>query len=315
MRILVLGGAGFLGSHLVDKLIELEHQVTVIDDLCTGRWSNIKSDHNNPNLVCLPFDIRTCIIDIFNDPYDIIYNFACPASPVHYQADPIKTLTTSTIGVQRFVKYAQKMGSTFIQSSTSEVYGDPSVSPQTETYWGNVNTVGIRSCYDESKRISETILHDYNRVYGTKVKIVRIFNTYGPRMQINDGRVVSNFIVQALKGENITIYGDGSQTRSFCYVDDLIRGFIDVLNTPDTFIGPMNLGNDGEFTIFELACKVIEKTGFKSKIEYQPLPSDDPTKRKPDLTLARKMINYDAKIQLDEGLDNTIEYFRKELGL
>jgi UDP-glucuronate decarboxylase len=316
MRVLVFGGAGFLGSHLVDRLINLEHEVAVVDDMSTGNENNLKHINNKNLLGIYQDDIRYFPFfdkKPFDYNFDVVYNLACPASPVHYQTDPIKTFTTCTVGTLRALQYANMLGAVFVQASTSEVYGDPNCSPQPETYWGNVNPIGERSMYDEGKRGSECILFNFSRMYGTRIKVIRIFNTYGPRMQVNDGRVISNFIVQALKGEDITVYGNGQQTRSFCYVDDLINGFISVLNTSDDFKGPVNIGNDGEFTILRLANAVIKMTDSSSKIVYRPLPNDDPMQRKPDLTLAKKMLGYEPKIDLGEGLDRTIKYFRSVL--
>jgi len=306
--ILVTGGAGFIGSHLCEALLKQGHYVICLDNFFTGRKENIKHlmDFDNFEL------IRHDIIDPIKLEVDEIYNLACPASPVHYQYNPIKTIKTSILGTMNMLGLAKRVKAKILQASTSEVYGDPLVHPQPESYRGNVNPIGPRSCYDEGKRAAETLCFDYHRQHKVDIRVVRIFNTYGPNMQINDGRVVSNFIVQALKNEDITVYGDGKQTRSFCYVSDLVRGMIDFMNQ-EQHLGPINLGNDGEFTILELAEKVIQLTHSKSKITFKPLPEDDPLQRKPDLSLARKLINYEPKIKLEEGLIKTIEYFKKRL--
>lgn len=305
-KILVTGGAGFIGSHLCKRLVqEKGTQVICLDNLFTGSINNIKELLNYPNFSFLNHDIEV--------PIDIevsqIYNLACPASPPHYQFNPVKTIRTSVIGIANMLDLAQKYNALILQASTSEVYGDPLEHPQKETYWGNVNPIGIRSCYDEGKRCAETLMTDYNRQYGTKIKIVRIFNTYGANMLSDDGRVVSNFIVQALKNEDITIYGDGKQTRSFCYVSDLVEGLIRMMNTP-AFAGPVNLGNPSERTILNLAELIIKKIGSKSKIVFHPLPADDPIKRKPDITLANEKLNWNPIISIEDGLDLTIEYFK-----
>jgi UDP-glucuronate decarboxylase len=306
--ILVTGGAGFIGSHLCEALLKQGHYVICLDNFFTGRKENIKHlmDFDNFEL------IRHDIIDPIKLEVDEIYNLACPASPVHYQYNPIKTIKTSILGTMNMLGLAKRVKAKILQASTSEVYGDPLVHPQPESYRGNVNPIGPRACYDEGKRAAETLCFDYHRQHKVDIRVVRIFNTYGPNMQINDGRVVSNFIVQALKNEDITVYGDGKQTRSFCYVSDLVRGMIDFMNQ-DQHLGPINLGNDGEFTILELAEKVIQLTHSKSKITFKPLPEDDPLQRKPDLSLARKLISYEPKIKLEEGLIKTIEYFKKRL--
>jgi UDP-glucuronate decarboxylase len=305
--ILVAGGGGFLGSHLCERLLDDGHDVICLDNFFTGSKENIRHLLTNPGFELMRHDITWPLyIEV-----DAIYNLACPASPVHYQHDPIQTTKTSVMGAINLLGMAKRLGIPIFQASTSEVYGDPSVHPQTEEYWGNVNPIGTRSCYDEGKRCAETLFFDYNRQLGVEIKVVRIFNTYGPRMQANDGRVVSNFIVQALKGEDITIYGDGSQTRSFCYVDDLIEGFVRMMNSGKDVTGPINLGNPGEFTIKELAEKIIEMTGTSSKIIYKELPSDDPTRRRPDITKAKKILDWEPNIPLEEGLKNTIEYFQK----
>jgi UDP-glucuronate decarboxylase len=311
-KILVTGGAGFLGSHLCDRLVEQGHHVLCVDNYFTGSKKNIEHllDYKNFEVirqdVCFPLYVEV----------DEIYNLACPASPYYYQWDPIQTMKTSVLGAYNMLGLAKRTGAKILQASTSEVYGDPQVHPQPETYWGNVNPIGIRSCYDEGKRAAETLFMDYYRVHDVKAKIVRIFNTYGPRMAEGDGRVVSNFIVQALQGKDVTVYGSGQQTRSFCYVDDLIKGMMAMMNqSDDEFIGPVNLGNPGEFTMFELAEKVIALTGSKSQILQQSLPQDDPKQRRPDITLAKNMLNWEPTINLDQGINLTAEYFRKTLGL
>ena len=303
--ILVAGGGGFLGSHLCERLLDDGHDVICLDNFFTGSKENIRHLLTNPGFELIRHDITWPLyVEV-----DAIYNLACPASPVHYQHDPIQTTKTSVMGAINLLGIAKRLGIPIMQASTSEVYGDPTVHPQTEEYWGNVNPIGTRSCYDEGKRCAETLFFDYHRQLGVEVKVVRIFNTYGPRMQANDGRVVSNFIVQALKGEDITIYGDGSQTRSFCYVDDLIEGFVRMMGTSPDVTGPINLGNPGEFTIGELAEKILEMTGSKSKIVYRELPDDDPTRRRPDISKARETLKWRPKIDLDEGLSRTIAYF------
>jgi len=308
-RILVTGGAGFLGSHLCEKLLENGNEVICMDNFFSSTRSNVGHLVNNPDFELIRHDITfPMYLEI-----DEIYNLACPASPIHYQHDPVQTTKTSVHGAINMLGLAKRTNAKIFQASTSEVYGDPNVHPQVESYWGNVNPIGIRSCYDEGKRCAETLFFDYRRQHNLEIKVARIFNTYGPRMHPNDGRVVSNFIVQALAGNPITIYGDGSQTRSFCYVDDLIEGFIRLMNTPDDFTGPMNLGNPEEFTILELAEKVIEMTGSKSRMEFKPLPSDDPTQRKPDISLAKKTMNWEPEIPLEQGLDKTIAYFKNLL--
>lgn len=310
MRILITGGAGFLGSHLTDKLLAEGHDVICLDNFYTGRKRNIAHLLSNPNFEIMRHDV----IDPFKVEVDQIYNLACPASPPHYQNNPIKTTKTSVMGAINCLGLAKRINARVFQASTSEVYGDPAVHPQPEEYWGHVNPIGIRSCYDEGKRVAETLFFDYHRQNGVDIRIVRIFNTYGPRMNPVDGRVVSNFIVQALKGEDITIYGDGTQTRSFCYVDDLIEGFVRLMNTED-ITGPMNIGNPGEFTMLELAEKVIEKVGGKTKLTFHPLPGDDPKQRRPDISQARKVMDWEPKIDLNEGLDRTIAGFKSELEL
>ncbi len=310
MRILVTGGAGFLGSHLVDRLLEDGNEVICLDNFFTGRKRNIRHLLGNPDFELMRHDI----IDPFKVEVDQIYNLACPASPVHYQFNPIKTVKTSVMGAINCLGLAKRVRARVFQASTSEVYGDPDIHPQPESYRGNVNPIGIRACYDEGKRVAETLFFDYHRENGVDIRVVRIFNTYGPRMLPDDGRVVSNFIVQSLRGEDITVYGDGSQTRSFCYVDDLIEGFVRLMNHEE-MTGPVNIGNPGEFTILELAEKVVKKVDSKSKIIHKPLPADDPLQRKPDITLAREKLGWEPTVELDEGLDRTIAYFKSEFGL
>ncbi|HLP74885.1 MAG TPA: UDP-glucuronic acid decarboxylase family protein [Bacteroidales bacterium] len=308
-RILVTGGAGFIGSHLCEKLLNMGHEVICVDNYFTGSKQNIVHLLNNPYFEVIRHDVT---MPIFVE-CDEIYNLACPASPVHYQYNGIKTIKTSVMGAIFILGLAKRTRSKVFQASTSEIYGDPHVHPQTEEYWGNVNTLGPRACYDEGKRCAETIFMNYHNQNNVKIKIARIFNTYGPKMNTADGRVVSNFIVQALRGENITIYGDGSQTRSFQYVDDLLDGMIRLMDTPDDFTGPVNLGNPVEFTIKSLADLVVRMTGSKSKVVYMPLPQDDPRQRKPDISLAKKVLDWQPTIPLEEGLEKTIEYFRKTL--
>ncbi len=306
-RILITGGAGFLGSHLCEKLLKEGNEVICLDNFYTGRRANIISFLKNPLFEMIRHDICFPIyIEV-----DEIYNLACPASPIHYQFDPVQTTKTSVHGAINVLGLAKRIKAKIFQASTSEVYGDPEVHPQPESYWGNVNPIGFRSCYDEGKRCAETLFFDYNRQHNLKIKVARIFNTYGPRMHPNDGRVVSNFIVQALQGKRLTIYGDGSQTRSFCYVDDMVDGFVRFMNASDDFIGPVNLGNPNEFTILELAEKVIKLTKSRSKIILKPLPHDDPTQRKPDIKLAKKKLKWKPTVELDEGLKKTINYFKK----
>lgn len=305
-RVLVTGGAGFLGSHLIDKLIARGDEVLCVDNLFTGDKRNIDHLAGNPRFEFMRHDIcHPLYVEV-----DEIYNLACPASPVHYQHDPVQTTKTSVHGAINMLGLAKRLKCRIFQASTSEVYGDPSVHPQVEEYWGNVNPIGIRSCYDEGKRCAETLFFDYNRQHGLDIKVVRIFNTYGPRMHPADGRVVSNFIMQALRGEDITIYGDGSQTRSFCYYEDLVDGFLRMMASPDDVIGPINLGNPVEFTIKELAEQVIRLTGTKSKLAFEPLPNDDPTQRKPDISKARNILGWEPEVKLQEGLIQTIEYFK-----
>ena len=307
-RILVTGGAGFIGSHLCERLLNEGNDVICLDNYFTGNKDNIRHLISNDHFELVRHDITKP----YTAEVDEIYNLACPASPVHYQYDAVKTIQTCVIGSMNMLGLAKQVRAKILQASTSEVYGDPTIHPQVESYWGNVNPIGIRSCYDEGKRCAETLFMDYHRQNNLCIKIIRIFNTYGPRMSMNDGRVVSNFIVQALRGEDITIYGDGKQTRSFQYVDDLVEGMIRMMNTEDGFTGPVNIGNPGEFTMLELAEKVIELTGSKSKIIFQPLPQDDPRQRKPDITLAQEKLNgWQPNIQLTEGLQRTIDYFKK----
>ncbi|MBL4691921.1 MAG: SDR family oxidoreductase [Magnetovibrio sp.] len=302
---LVTGGAGFLGSHLCERLLKKGHDVICVDNFFTGPKDNILHLMDNPKFEVMRHDVTFPLyVEV-----DEIYNLACPASPVHYQHDPVQTTKTSVHGAINMLDLARRTNARIFQSSTSEVYGDPEVHPQTEDYRGSVNPIGPRACYDEGKRCAETLFFDYHRQYGTDIRVVRIFNTYGPNMHPNDGRVVSNFIIQALKDEDITIYGDGLQTRSFCYVDDLIDGFIRFMETDDV-TGPMNLGNPGEFTIKELAEKVIQLTGSKSKLVYNDLPTDDPMQRCPDISLAKSVLNWEPKVQLDDGLKVTIQYFQ-----
>jgi len=308
MRILVTGGAGFLGSNLCERLLNDGHEVICIDNFFTGRKTNIAHLLPNPNFELVRHDV----IDPFKYEVDQIYNLACPASPPHYQYNPIKTTKTSVMGAINCLGLAKRVKARVFQASTSEVYGDPAVHPQPESYWGNVNPVGRRSCYDEGKRCAETLFFDYYRENKVDIRVVRIFNTYGPRMHPNDGRVVSNFIVQALKGQDITIYGDGSQTRSFCYVDDLIEGFVRFMNQKET-VGPLNLGNPGEFTMLQLAELTLKLVGGKSKIVYQALPSDDPKQRRPDITLARSVLKWEPSVPLEEGLKRTIAYFKTQI--
>jgi UDP-glucuronate decarboxylase len=310
-RILVTGGAGFIGSHLCEALLRNGNDVICLDNFFTGSKQNIVDLIDNPYFELARHDI----IQPFYAEVDEIYNLACPASPVHYQYNPIKTIKTSVMGSINMLGLAKRIRAKILQASTSEVYGDPEVHPQSEAYWGHVNPIGIRSCYDEGKRCAETLFMDYYRQNKVQIKIVRIFNTYGPRMDLNDGRVVSNFIVQALKGENITIFGDGSHTRSFQYVDDLIDGMVRMMNTGEDFIGPVNIGNPGEYKILELARKIIEMTGTGSKIIHLPLPEDDPKQRQPDISLAREKLNWFPVVNLETGLTKTIEYFKKQLHL
>ena len=305
-RILVTGGAGFLGSHLCERLLNEGHDILCVDNFYTSTRHNITHLLDHPNFELMRHDVTFPLyVEV-----DQIYNLACPASPIHYQRDPVQTTKTSVHGAINMLGLAKRTGARILQASTSEVYGDPQVHPQPEDYWGNVNPVGIRSCYDEGKRCAETLFFDYHRQHGTVIKVARIFNTYGPRMLPDDGRVVSNFIVQALQGNDITIYGDGSQTRSFCYVDNLVDGLIRLMESPAALTGPVNLGNPGEFTIKELAEKVVALTGSESNITYEPLPEDDPTQRQPDITQASAELGWQPSVSLDEGLEPTVEYFR-----
>jgi UDP-glucuronate decarboxylase len=305
-RILVTGGSGFIGSHLCARLLESGAEVLCVDNFYTGRRQNIGPLLPNPRFEIMRHDItQPLYVEV-----DIIYNLACPASPFHYQFDPVQTLKTSVHGSINMLGLAKRTKAKILQASTSEVYGDPTVHPQPESYWGNVNPLGPRACYDESKRAAETLFFDYHRQHGVRVKVARIFNTYGPNMQPNDGRVVSNFIVQALRGAPITIYGDGAQTRSFCYVDDLVTGLLRLMDTEDSFCGPINLGNADEFTIRELAELVVRYTGSASRLEYKPLPADDPRQRQPDITLARRVLHWEPTVKLEQGLQKTIDYFR-----
>ncbi|NLZ62998.1 MAG: SDR family oxidoreductase [Lentisphaerae bacterium] len=304
-RVLITGGAGFLGSHLSERMLAAGHDVLVVDNFYTGSKDNIISLLDNPHFELMRHDVTMPLyVEV-----DEIFNLACPASPIHYQHNPVQTTKTSVHGAINMLGLAKRVQAKILQASTSEVYGDPDVHPQPESYWGRVNCNGIRACYDEGKRCAETLFFDYWRQYKLRIKVIRIFNTYGPRMHPNDGRVVSNFIVQALQNDDLTLYGDGSQTRSFCYCDDLIEGMIRMMDSPDDFIGPVNIGNPGEFTIRELAEKIIALTGSRSKIIYRPLPQDDPRQRRPDITLARERLGWQPSISLDEGLKRTIAYF------
>jgi len=309
-RILITGGAGFIGSFLCEKLLAQGHDVICIDNMFTGSRRNIAKLLSNPSFEFIRHDVTFPLyIEV-----DEIYNLACPASPIHYQRDPVQTTKTSVHGAINMLGLAKRLKARILQASTSEVYGDPAIHPQTETYWGNVNPIGPRSCYDEGKRCAETLFFDYHRQHGLSVKVARIFNTYGPRMHPNDGRVVSNFIVQALKGDAITLFGDGTQTRSFCYVDDLVEGLIKLMNTPAEVTGPINLGNPKEFSVRELAEKIIQLTNSRSRIEFRPLPVDDPKQRQPDIALARQSDIGNPKIELEEGLRAAIGYFRELVG-
>ncbi len=311
-RVLVTGGAGFIGSHLCERLLKDGCDVVCLDNYFTGSKDNVRQLLGNKNFELVRHDV----VEPYAAEVDEIYNLACPASPVHYQYNPIKTTKVSVMGALNMLSLAKRVRARILQASTSEVYGDPAIHPQPESYWGNVNPIGVRSCYDEGKRCAETLFMDYYRQTGLEIKIIRIFNTYGPRMNPQDGRVVSNFIVQALRGEDITIYGDGAQTRSFQYVDDLIEGMIRMMATPKDFIGPVNIGNPGEFSMLELAEKVVTLTGSRSKIVFAPLPSDDPRQRKPDIALAGERLGgWTPTVQLDEGLSRTIDYFRRTLEL
>ncbi|OSM05303.1 putative NAD-dependent epimerase/dehydratase [Magnetofaba australis IT-1] len=308
-QILITGGAGFLGSHLCDRLLADGHEVICVDNFFTGARDNIAHLRDNPRFELVRHDITWPLyMEV-----DEVYNLACPASPIHYQHDPVQTTKTSVHGAINMLGMAKRLGAKIFQASTSEVYGDPAMHPQEESYWGNVNPIGPRSCYDEGKRCAETLFFDYNRQHNVQIKVARIFNTYGPRMHPNDGRVVSNFIVQALRGDDITIYGEGQQTRSFCYVDDLIEGFVRLMDSPDEVTGPINLGNPGEFTIRQLAEQVIEMTGSGSKLAFKPLPQDDPKQRRPDITRAKEQLGWEPKEPLSEGLKKTIAYFDEKM--
>jgi UDP-glucuronate decarboxylase len=309
MRVLVTGGAGFLGSHLSERLLSAGHEVLVADNFYTGSRRNIEHLLDNKNFELMRHDVT---IPLFVE-VDFIMNLACPASPIHYQKHPVQTIKTSVLGAINMLGLAKRLSIPIFQASTSEVYGDPSITPQPESYWGNVNPIGIRSCYDEGKRVVETLFFDYARQYGTNIKIARIFNTYGPRMDLIDGRVVSNFIVQALRNEPLTIYGDGTQTRSFCFVSDLVDGFVAMMKLPPEFSGPMNLGNPVEFTMLELAEKIISMTNSQSKISFHPLPLDDPRQRRPDTSQAEKIISWNPKIDLETGLGLTIQDFTRRI--
>jgi UDP-glucuronate decarboxylase len=311
ISVLVTGGAGFLGSHLCDRLVAAGHEVLCIDNFYTGTRRNVAHLLGRPNFELQRHDVTFPLyVEV-----DRIFNLACPASPVHYQFDPVQTTKTSVHGAINMLGLAKRVKARMLQASTSEVYGDPEIHPQREDYWGRVNPIGIRSCYDEGKRCAETLMFDYHRQHALEIKVVRIFNTYGPRMHPNDGRVVSNFIVQALKGEEISIYGDGQQTRSFCYVDDLIEGLLRMMETPADFVGPVNIGNPGEFTMLELAELVLKLTGSRSKLIFRPLPADDPKQRCPDITLAGQKLGWAPTISLEDGLKPTIAYFRTVLGV
>ncbi len=309
MRVLVTGGAGFLGSHLCEQLLARGHEVLSVDNYFTGSRRNLASMLSNPMFEAIRHDVT---FPLFVE-VDQIYNLACPASPVHYQHDPVQTTKTSVHGAINMLGLAKRLGARILQASTSEVYGDPTVHPQPEGYWGHVNPIGIRSCYDEGKRCAETLFFDYHRQHNLDIKVMRIFNTYGPRMHPNDGRVVSNFIVQALKGEDITIYGDGTQTRSFCYVDDLVDGMMRLMESPKGFTGPVNIGNPVEFTMLQLAELVLSLTESTSKIRFMPLPSDDPRQRQPDISLAREKLGWEPSVALHQGIQKTIDYFRSIL--
>ncbi|SOB91114.1 UDP-glucuronate decarboxylase [Ureibacillus xyleni] len=308
-RILVTGGAGFLGSHLIDRLVEQGHEIVCLDNLQTGSLQNVK--HLEGQITFIQHDITEPLPEM--GMFDEIYNLACPASPVHYQANPVHTFKTSVLGALNLLELARKTNAKIFQASTSEVYGDPLVHPQPEHYWGHVNPIGIRSCYDEGKRGAETLFFDYARMYDVEIKVVRIFNTYGPRMDPRDGRVVSNFIVQSLQNKPLTVYGDGKQTRSFCYVDDLIEGFIRMMATPKEIQGPINLGNPNEFTMLELAEKVLLLTENEALLKFEPLPQDDPKQRQPVIDEAKKLLNWEPKVMLNEGLKNTITYFKEKV--
>ena len=308
-RILVTGGAGFLGSHLCDRLVTEGHEVICLDNFFSGSKRNIEHLLGNPHFELMRHDlVQPAFLEV-----DEIYNLACPASPIHYQHNPVKTVKTNVMGAINMLGLAKRVRAKILQASTSEIYGDPKIHPQKEDYWGNVNTIGPRSCYDEGKRCAETLFFDYHRQNNVNIRVVRIFNTYGPRMHPNDGRVISNFIVQALTNKDITVFGDGSQTRSFCYVDDLIEGLIRMMNGPDDFVGPVNLGNPGEFSVLTLAELIIKLTDSQSKIVFKPLPEDDPLQRQPEITLAKEQLDWEPTVDLKEGLMKTIEYFRETL--
>ncbi len=308
-KILVTGGAGFIGSHLCERLIAAGHDVLCVDNYFTGTKKNVKHLLDHPLFEVMRHDVTFPLyVEV-----ERIFNLACPASPVHYQFDPVQTTKTSVHGAINMLGLAKRVKARILQASTSEVYGDPEVHPQPESYWGKVNPIGIRSCYDEGKRCAETLFFDYHRQHGTDIKVIRIFNTYGPRMHPNDGRVVSNFIVQALRGQDLTIYGDGQQTRSFCYVDDLVEGMLRMMDTEKGFTGPINIGNPGEFTMLQLAEKVLQLVGSKSKLVHKPLPQDDPKQRKPIIDLAKSKLGWEPKVNLDDGLKETVAYFRRTL--
>ena len=309
-KIMVTGGAGFVGSHLCTKLVDQGHEVLCVDNFYTSDVANVSHLMNLKNFNLIEHDVTLPL----NLKVDQIYNLACPASPIHYQRDPVQTIKTSVHGAINLLDLARQTGARILQASTSEVYGDPLEQPQTESYWGNVNPVGVRSCYDEGKRCAETLFFDFHRQYEVEIKVARIFNTYGPKMQLNDGRVVSNFIVQALRGDDISIYGDGSQTRSFCFVDDLVSGLVKLMNSENSIIGPVNLGNPTEISILEIASKIVKLTGSSSKIKFHPLPTDDPKRRKPDITMAKEKLDWTPTVDLEEGLTKTIDYFDTLLG-
>ena len=308
-KILVTGGAGFIGSHLCERLLADGHDVYCLDSFYSSSRDNVTHLLDNPRFTLVEHDVT----EPFHFVVDEIYNLACPASPVFYQSDPVKTTRTSVLGAINALELARETGAKILQASTSEVYGDPAVHPQNEQYWGNVNPIGLRSCYDEGKRCAESLFFDYRRRYGVRIKVVRIFNTYGPRMAVNDGRVISNFVVQALRGDDITIYGNGQQTRSFQYVSDLVEGMVRMMDSGDAFSGPVNLGNPGEFTMLELAEKVLSKTNSHSRLIFKPLPEDDPKMRRPDIALAARRLKWQPQVPLDEGLDAVIAYFREKL--
>lgn len=310
LRVLVTGGAGFIGSHLCERLLAAGHEVLCVDNFYTGRRMNVAHLLDDPRFELMRHDVTFPLyVEV-----DQVYNLACPASPIHYQTDPVQTMKTSVHGAINMLGLAKRKGARILQASTSEVYGDPEVHPQPEGYWGNVNPIGTRACYDEGKRAAETLFFDYNRQYGVRVKVARIFNTYGPRMHPDDGRVVSNFVCQALRGHDLTVYGDGLQTRSFCYVDDLVSGLMALMDTDDSIIGPLNLGNPGEYTMLELAEAVIRLTGSRSRVVHKPLPADDPKQRRPDIARARDLLGWQPTVALDDGLAKTIHFFRSVVG-